>query len=235
VHEYLDRLERLSLPRHLRRVGYRDIVTWRNLPWPRGDWHLKADETLVRLRTQAEMVFELARNSWPVGIAQFVTAAGCAVVACARLRWDRWTETHLNAVRAWIADWGTIPPVAVDAPLIVVLAIEYPIDTSGWFGRVLSIKPSVHPVHRQLQSLTTPAMPGISFVLLTELGNVTLQDIEDWILNELKPPDASAMIRRAREILADPDLPISTGVAMEQIARRLAQLLTDSANAGGRH
>jgi len=234
VHEYLDRLERSSLPRHLRRVGYRDTVNWKNLPWPRGDWQVKPDETIVRLRTQVETVFEFPRNSWPSGVAQFVAAVGCAVVVCVRLRWEEWTELHLNTIRAWIGDWGTVPTVSVDAPLLVVLALEYSVPSPSWLGRVLAVKSGAHPIHRQLQSLAAYTTPGISFVVLTELGNVTLQDIEDWILNDLKPPDVSAMIRRARAILSDPDLPLSNGVAMERIAQRLAELLAEGAKAGGR-
>jgi len=40
------------------------------------------------------------------------------------------------------------------------------------------------------------------------------------------------MIRRAREVLADPELPIATGVAMEHVADRLASLLTETSSEG---
>jgi len=232
VPEYLDRLERSSLPSHLRRVGYRDIVNWKNVPWPRGDWQVRPDETLLRLRVQTESVFELPRGSWPGGVIQMITSGGCAVVACIRLRWDQWNEGHLTALRAWIADWGTVPPVPIDAPLLVVLAVEYSALAKGWVTRMLSKKHSPHPIHRQLGLLSGATPPGISFVLMTELGNVTLQDIEDWILHDLKPQDPSAMIRRAREVLADPELPIATGVAMEHVADRLASLLTETSSEG---
>jgi hypothetical protein len=51
MHEYLERLEKISLPKALRRLDYTDVVKWVNLPWSHApNWHDETERTLRYLR-----------------------------------------------------------------------------------------------------------------------------------------------------------------------------------------
>jgi hypothetical protein len=226
IHEYLERLEKISLPKALRRLDYADVVKWINLPWGHApDWYDEIERTLRSLCEDVEVRLELKPGAWPNGLVQFAANLRATLVFCYRLRWESWGNAHLETLRAWALDWGGLPNLPSGHPLVIFFTIEYASAKPNLFQRMLRKQTTEHPIREQLSRLLQVNGHGLTVTLLAELGNVTLQDVEDWILNEVRPPNPAGMIRLAHQALEDPDLLTQGGVPMGRLAQHLARLI----------
>jgi hypothetical protein len=168
---------------------------------------------------------ELKPGAWLNGLVQTAADLRATLVFCYRLRWESWGDTHLETLRAWVLDWSQLPNLPPGHPLVVFFTIEYASAKANLFQRMLRKQTTEHPIREQLSRLLQVNGPGLTITLLSELGNVTMQQVVVWILEEVRPPNPAGMIRLAYKTLEDPDLLTQSGVPMGCLAQHLAMLI----------
>jgi len=226
IYEYIERVQKISLPRTLRRIKYADVIKWVNLSWLRiTDFQEDQDRMLRHLRADIEEKLKVKPGAWPDELAQIVVNEQSTVVFCYHLRWEARTDVHLDAMYAWLLDWGRVSNLPFSCPVVVFFVIEYSKKEPSIFQLFFRKAQAEHSMRERLTRLQAIDGHNLTVRLLSELGNVTLQDIEDWILEEVKPPDPAGMIRLARTILEDPDIITEKGVPMSRLGKQLADLI----------
>jgi hypothetical protein len=231
IYEYLDRLEKVSLPKELSRHNYADIVKWINLPWLRNtNYTNETEQTLRTLRRDVEVGLELKPGTWPNGLVQALADLRATLVFCYHLHWEDWGDAHLAMLRAWALDWSQLPNLPPGYPLISFFAVEYDSVKPSFFQRMLHKQVSEHPIREQLSRLLQVNGHGVTITLLSELGNVTKDDVEDWIRDVVKLPNKSRMIRLVS--LEVPDLLAQSGVPMVRLAEHLARVIERAGREG---
>jgi hypothetical protein len=228
IHAYIERVERDSLPKALKQVGYCDHLTWVNLPWTRDDWQNDAAGTIRYLQEDIEARLELRPRSWPEGLVVAVNSRRSVVTFCYRLQWQGWNETHLSTLRAWAQRWACLPALPPGQPIVVFFMIRYQPERR-WFLSRLAARSTTSTIHERLRQLRGLESTNLVICVLSELGNVLFDDIEHWILTEVRPPDPVRMIREMRRSLDDPDLLVGSGIPMGRLVDRLSDLLEQTA------
>lgn len=234
INYYLERVQRSSIPRILHRMGYPDLLNWHDISWTRvSQWHTNADRLISNLRGDLEDKLELPPRSWPSSFVEAAAQKRTTLIFCYRLRWRDWSDQHLEAIRLWAEDRAGVPNLPPRHPTLLFFVTEYETIKLGIAKRLLGLdRKKDHPVHKQLRSLLALDDLRLTVHLLPELANVTLDDVQDWILNEVRPPNPAGLLRIAKQILDDPEL-ITTGVPMEHLAERLYALLLQAAESQG--
>lgn len=229
IYEYVQRIERDSLPKALKHVGYSDSIKWFNLPWTQDDWQSDPTGTIKRLQGDIEAALELRPSSWPDGLVESLANFRSVVVLCYRISSQRWNETHLATLKAFAQTFGCLPELTPGYPLIVVFTFQQQASPPHLFHRMNRWRRQPLSLHGQLSTLVELDGRNLNTAVLQELGNVVFADIEHWILNEVRPPDPVRMIRQVREVLNDPDLFIGPGVPMSRLIDRLYVLMEKTA------
>jgi hypothetical protein len=226
LNQYLERLERVSIRRVLRRLKRVDVINWYNISWSRSSsWAQDPERLITALRSEVEEKLEVPPRSWPHSVVTAVNKRRSTVVFCFRLRWSNWTDYHISTIHQWMSDWGDMPDFSPRHPVVLFLVMEYEAPRQRMVRRLLGLDlKRPHPIHNQMQALVWPNQQRLPTNLLPEMGNVTFEDVEDWILNEVKPPNPPAVIRLATTILDDPEL-LGGGVPMDRLTDRLNELL----------
>ena len=233
IHHFLDRVQKSSVPRILRRLSYPDVLNWHNRPWPRADWQTNGERLIRNLRDDLADALELPPQSWPDSFVDAAAQKRVALIFCYRVRWETWSNQHLQAIRMWAEDWASVPNLAPTHPTLLFFVTEYETIKLGIAKRLLRLdRNNGHPIHKQLCGLRDLDGPRLTVRLLPELANVTLDDVQDWILTEVRPPNPAGLIRLARQILDNPEL-TTTGVPMEYLADRLLKLLLEASASQG--
>jgi internalin A len=234
VNFYLERVQKSSIPRILRRMNYPDLLNWYDISWTRiSQWQTNADRLIRSLRGDLEDKLELRPRSWPNSLVEAAAQKRITLIFCYRVRWEDWNAQHLEAIRLWAEDWASVPHLPPRYPTLVFFATEYQTIKLGIAKRLLGLdRRKDHPVHRQLRSLLSLDDPRMMVRLLPELANVTIDDIRDWIYNEVRPPNPAGLFRMATQILDYPEL-TTTGVPMEHLGERLYELLVQAAESQG--
>lgn len=229
MYEYVQRIERDSLPKALKHVGYSDHIKWLNLPWTPEDWQSHPARTIKRLQEDIEAALELPPNSWPEGLVETIANFRSVFVLCYRITSQRWDETHLATLKAYVQTWGCLPELTPGYPLIVFFTFQQQVAPPRLLNRLNRWRRQPVSLHSQMCTLAELDGPDLGVAVLPELSNVVFSDIEHWILNEVRPPDPVRMIRMVREVLDDPDLIAGTGVPMSQLIDRLYVLVENTA------
>jgi hypothetical protein len=234
VNFYLERVQKSSIPRILRRMNYPDLLNWYDISWMRiSQWQTNADRLIRSLRGDLEDKLELRPRSWPNSLVEAAAQKRIALIFCYRVRWEDWNDQHLEAIRLWAEDWASVPHLPPRYPTLVFFVTEYQTIKLGIAKRLLGLdRRKDHPVHKQLRSLLSLDDLRMMVRLLPELANVTIDDIRDWIYNEVRPPNPAGLFRMATQILDYPEL-TTTGVPMEHLGERLYELLIQAAESQG--
>jgi broad specificity phosphatase PhoE len=228
IHEYLHRVEKVSLPRALRHVRYCDHIKWVDLPWTRDDWQKDPAGTLHALQADVEAEVQAAPGSWPNGVAEAAMISRSVLVFCYRLTWQQWNETHFTTLKAWAQAWGCLPDLSPGYPVIVFCTVQHDPPPAGLLARFQWRKRG-RSIAAALVELERLGNASLAVSVLPELGNVVFSDIEYWIMHEVRPHDPMRMIRQVRSILNDPELFAGSGVPMNRLLDRLAAVLEEAA------
>jgi hypothetical protein len=229
MYEYVQRIERDSLPKALKHVGYSDHIKWINLPWTPEDWQTHPDRTIKRLQEDTEAALELRPNSWTEGLIETITNFRSVVVLCYRVTSQGWNETHLATLKAYVQTWGCLPELTPGYPLIVFFTFQQQASPPHLLDRLNRWRRQPPSLYSQLCTLAELDGADMGVAVLPELGNVVFSDIEYWILNDVRPPDPVRMIHMVREVLNDPELIAGRGVPMRRLIDRLYVLVENTA------
>lgn len=228
MEEYLHRLQESSLPAALRVVKKPDILKWVDMNWSRNkNWADNPEELIMRFDHEIELELNLEPGAWPSVAPNSLTSLQKALILCYRVRYDSWRDTHVTALRHWLCSWSRVIPLSPVYPLIVLFAVQYGDSKAPLLERMFHRQknPDCHPIIAQVCELESAGASDVTVSKLPELGNVTFEDIEQWIRKHVRPPDPPAMIRKAKVILNDLDILMDAGLPMEQLGEKLETLL----------
>ena len=229
IEDYLHRLRESSIPRALKSVHKPDYVNWRDMDWVKGDWASKPDATIKKLQGYIELDINRKVDSWPEIAPQYIADKRACLLFCYHAQWKDWKQEHIDTLKLWIESWANVPALNPSYPLIIVLAFDYADSPPKplWERIRRRNEKEVHPVVDQISELEELGSKGMTVSILPELGNVTYDEIEQWILKEVKPADPPAMIRKAHELLEDLDLLLDSeiGLPMGDLGNKLTDLL----------
>lgn len=223
IHEYLQRMQTFSLPSALAAAGYDDHVKWIELPLE-SDWY-ESDEQTVRYLLQdltARLAIEI--QAWPAGLSDAVSGLRSAVVISCRLHCLHWRRAHLTTLRAWIRTWDAVPDLPPRFPVVVLIAIKR--GTPSFFGRFAALR--AQPLAQTLSALADETTSTVVAVL-PELGNVTFDQIEQWVFQEVRPRNPSRMIAEIEQVIANAGLRSAAGVPMRPLINPLLEILEATA------
>jgi hypothetical protein len=93
---------------------------------------------------------------------------------------------------------------------------QYAVDSRGRFPFLRQPKsPSM-----EIEKFGKLTSSNLLVVPLTQLGNIRVGDVDEWIRDVVKPRDASAMIKRFHDVLDDPAFFGADGVPMSRFVDR---------------
>jgi hypothetical protein len=213
VEEFIERVQRYSLPRWLKYVNYDDYVQWMNFQWGGKDWQNDPRRTIGALKADIEETLGLHPGSFPAGLPSCTSDR--VLVPCYRLARKEWSEAHIATIRAWLQEWTACPELAPGQPIVLLLVVTSQPDRPTLMKRFFARG------QRDGLSDLAESIQDFPVKVMTRLSDITLADIRLWIRNDVKPPDPTRMIRELEEALNDPDLVNGGGVPMGRILNRL--------------
>jgi hypothetical protein len=226
IHEYLYRVQYSSLPNALRFVGYDDHVKWTDLGWPPDGWENVPVQTVENLKQDVLSALALRRTAWSAGIVEAVGNLRCVVVLCYRLTVQRWSEMRSATLRAWIESWAELPDLPPRHPAIVLIMVKRVSAAPTLMHRLGLVRTGSPAEH--LRRLADGTRSDLNVVMLTELGNVTFDQIEQWVVQEVRPRDPGRMIAELKRVMDDPQLFRGPGVPMGRLLERLSTVFENT-------
>jgi hypothetical protein len=212
--EYVERFQQHELPKvlgHMRSEGYRDIIRRVDLRWPDGDWGSNPTRTFEHLKADLLNQFNLTSSDWPLGLAAELLKAHAVPLICYQLAWEDWDDRKLRTLKAWVREWAAMPDLPPGSPIVVVFAIQQNRASKG--ARFPFVRRAKSPII-EIARFGELTSKDLLVIPLTELGNVYMADVDDWIRSVVKPRDPAKMVKRFREVLDDPALFGPEGISM---------------------
>jgi hypothetical protein len=222
IEAFLERLQRLDLPRMLRRMGRDDRLQWHDCGWP--PYELPLEERLKCLRRELADCLATRLSASLEDIHQKIVDSRTAFIFSFHMAAKNWRPEDKKLLMRWFEDWADLPGVPDPAMLIFFVSTKYPPIAKGMLGMLLW-----HPNSTKLRKVvaTLPAeLPSrVAALAVHELLSVPRHDVEQWAREVARPHDIVGMMQGIRMLYADRSLVRSRCIAMAPLSVRLRGLI----------
>jgi hypothetical protein len=176
--KFLERLQKLIIPRLLPAQSERAAIQLYHLEWPPS--FRTRDEMHRRLETSlSKVVLDSA-----VGTRQTVNDRICqslGPIAChSHLISETWQLQRVAGLNGFIQFWNEWPELAVDIRLFVLLFVTYQINKNVGLPKLRRYRSINSEIRETLTSLEFHSFDRITGVVLPELKGPTLSESADW-------------------------------------------------------
>jgi iSTAND domain-containing protein len=219
VDGFVQRLGLEMIRRHLRAINGTDQVEWKNVSWPRGGGRTAEDaERIAVYKDSLTGELEIMNGS-AAAIAERIALYRRPVVLSSVHR-QVVDEDDEPTVRAVLDMWASLPDLRTELSLIIIVAMIYADLGRGFMSRFLS-RPKTSTLALKLAKFDGYRPNQLKAVVLPELSDVSLEEVEHWVRNVLRPPDIEDALRRVREVFGAKRAPLPM-VALEKHLEALA-------------
>jgi Domain of unknown function (DUF4062)/inactive STAND len=207
--QYIERLRVDSLPKLLD-LSKTDTVSHYRLTWPetardRADIASWLTRELVRVVIGGSG----RRSATLVDVFRQLAATRMPTLVSVSVDCDRWGIDEARSLSSFIGFWQRAPDYSSVYPLVVCLAISYPVMPSKarWWSAWLDRRRDPAPM---LGAIAAPAPPAITLGLLPRLGEdaVSRQQVHNWLDRNVRPLltelhlDEGLLLQRIEEMFA---------------------------------
>jgi hypothetical protein len=216
VDMYQQRVVEYEIRSLLDRLGLPDEFVPIYVEWPRAT---EAQNQLLRLRQGVleKLGLRSTANDEEMSRALLNLRRPVAIHTMSGL--DLWSDRDRTALADWVSAWSRFPSLPPSQPLIILFFARYTRDDRPILGLVNTLR-RAHGVNKLASRLRQ-----MSVEVITELANVHLDQVTEWVTEVVEPDDPNAMLKDVEEFFGQEPRQLTEGLAMAPLAPKLGVLI----------
>jgi hypothetical protein len=232
---FLVRLEKHTLPQHLKRLRLSDQLEWQHIQWPSTVPNQSEESLSQRARAyqvDVNVALGLGATSDSQSLSKNIANLRRPLAFCSLINSSDWQAKELPLLRDIVKFWSDFPDINRSQIVIICVAIVLSNTRSSMLRRWLRRGEQKPTVRETLQSLDT-GNHRIGLVLLPELVDVPVGDLEHWVRQYLKPDDLEDALQRLRQELKFIGVAPQDSLPMERLVPVLRRMLSSPTSVNG--